>query len=342
MAGLATAHALLRRGVGAVELFEAEPALARHSSSRSAGIWLPTEDIDDAPVWTKKSAELLGSLFGDESWITRRGAYKVASDRASLASHFAAAQASGCHPSWLDPAELQHRLGWLSPEQRQAGFYVPEAGILDTEAILSRLRDDACARGLILRLSTQVQELRARGAGSQAARWDLYGASGELGSYDWVVDASGAWGSRLFEPLGYGQQLQVYRRHVLVWKEPEPELRNEAIVWAESPEFYLRPGSGGELWASPCDADLVSPGCIEVLAGIQDQLSLRTEQGFSKASQVWSGTRTHTTSGKILKGPVPGAQGLAWLLGLAGRGMTVGLGVGDATAEAMLREGPGL
>lgn len=334
MAGLATAHALLRRGAGRVELFEAEAELAQHSSSRSAGIWLPTEAIDQAPLWTNKSVELLGALFGDASWIHRTGAYKVASERGTLESHFAAAQACGCRPSWIRPQELARSLSWLAPEQRQAGFYVPEAGILDTKAILSRLLEDAQARGLRLRLGTKVQALREQAGPSR--RWSLYGLSGPFGDYDWVVDASGAWGSRLFEPLGYGQPLQVYRRHILCWQEPQPGLAADAIVWAESPEFYVRPGAQGALWASPCDADRVQPGCTAVLSHAQDQLSSRLGQVLPDPSQVWSGTRTHTTSGKILKGPVPGAQGLAWLLGLAGRGMTVGLGVGDATAEAIL------
>lgn len=339
MAGLATAHALLRRGVGSVTLFEAEATLAKHSSSRSAGIWLPTEDIDEAPRWTKKSVELLGALFRDESWITRTGAYKVAADRSLLDAHFAAARASGCHPAWLDTSELAQRLGWLSPEQRLAGFYVPEAGILDTEAILDRLREDALARGLRLRLGTRVRALQSCSREGVSHRWQLQGESGALGSYDWVVDAGGAWGSRLFAPLGYGKHLHVYRRHILRWNQAQPGVSADAIVWAESPEFYLRPGPGGELWASPCDADLVEPGCVELCPEAPDQLALRVKQSFSVANEIWSGTRTHTASGEILKGPVPGAPGLAWLLGLAGRGMTVGLGVADVTAEQILGSG---
>lgn len=339
MAGLATAHALLRRAAGRVELFEAQAQLAQHSSSKSAGIWLPTEAIDQAPLWTRKSVELLGSLFGDESWISRTGAYKVAANKALLESHFAAAQASGCQPSWRDAQALAATLRWLPPEQRKSGFYVPEAGILDTKAILNRLRDDALARGLALRLGTKVDRLEAHSQDLESPRWRLHGASGELGDYDWVVDASGAWGSRLFAPLGYGQQLQVYRRHILRWEGPQAEVSTDEILWAESPEYYLRPARSGGFWASPCDADLVAPGCLEVLEGAQAQLTSRAQRALPKADQVWSGTRTHTTSGKILKGPVPGARGLAWLLGLAGRGMTVGLGVGDATAQAILSQG---
>lgn len=331
---MATAHALLRRQAPRVVLFEAEPELARHSSSRSAGIWLPTEEIDEAPLWTRKSVELLASLFGDQSWISRTGAYKVAAERELLSAHFKAAQASGCQPAWLSVDRLAQELGWMEPEQRKAGFYVPEAGILDTAAILSRLREDALARGLELVLGTRVLSL---GEGQRGgARWTLHGAAGELGRFDWVIDASGAWGSRLFEPLGYGQQLQVYRRHVLRWEKSPKGIAQEAIVWAESPEFYLRPDRQGQLWASPCDAQLVAPGCVELDPGAQTQLRSKLGRELPAASTVWSGTRTHTAQGKILKGPVPGAQGLAWLLGLAGRGMTVGLGVGDATAEAVL------
>lgn len=333
MAGLATAHALLRRGALEVELFEAEPELARHSSSRSAGIWLPTEDIDEAPLWTKKSVELLSSLFGNESWITRTGAYKVAAEQALLEPHFQAAQASGCTPTWLAADELAQALGWLPCAQRQSAFYVPEAGILDTQAILARLLDDALARGLKLRLGTKVLRLAKE---PDARRWSAYGEAGQLGSYDWVVDASGAWGSALFEPLGYGQQLKVYRRHVFSWSQTQKGIADKAIVWAESPEFYVRPSSDGALLASPCDADRVEPGCVELRPQAQAELASKLGQELPRPSKSWSGTRTHSASGKILKGPVPGASGLAWLLGLAGRGMTVGLGVGDATAQALL------
>lgn len=318
-------------------LFEAEASLARHSSSRSAGIWLPTEDIDEAPLWTKKSVELLSSLFGDASWISRTGAYKVADQRDTLASHYQAAQASGCSPQWRDARELAQELAWLAPEQRKAGFFVPEAGILDTGEILKRLEQDAVARGLSLRLGTRVTKLFSL-AGERAPRWSLQGEAGALGEFDWVVDASGAWGSRLFEPLGYGQQLAVYRRHVLRWEGPLDEIGRESIVWAESPEFYLRPGSDLGMWASPCDADLVPAGCVDVKPEAFGMLASKMKQSqLPRASDLWSGTRTHTLSGRILRGCVPKAPGLAWLLGLAGRGMTVGLGVGDATAQAIVQ-----
>lgn len=332
IAGLSTAHALLRRGVKKVILFEAEPELAQHSSGRSAGIWLPTEDIDQAPLWTKRSVELLSSLFGGASWISRTGAYKVAAQKDQLLSHFLAAQASGCQPEWRDETQLESALGWLASEQRKVGFYLPEAGVLDTEAILRRLCQDAVARGLSLRLGTKVRALSR----STQKGWALQGESDSLGIFDWVVDATGAWGSRLFEPLGCLQQLQVYRRHVLRWDSPQKELGSDAIVWAESPEYYVRPGPDGALWASPCDAEPVQPGCVEVQSNAQTQLEAKIERELRPASGVWSGTRTHRPSGEILRGPVPGCPGLAWILGLAGRGMTVGLGVGDATAQDIL------
>lgn len=336
IAGLATAHALLRRGAGKVCLFEAEKELATHSSGRSAGIWLPTEAIDESPHWTRRSVELLNALFGDESWIRRTGAYKVAPQKSLLQSHLDSALAAGCEARWTSAQELEQAFPWISPGKRAFGIYVPEAGILDTEAIMSRLSQDSLRRGLKLRRGVWVQSLLA-GVGP-GPRWALRDRTGEgLGRFDWIVDATGAWGSQLFASLGYAREIIPLRRHILRFGGKSTST-DGPIVWAESPEFYLRPGP--QPWGSPCDADRVEPGSTNARDDVQDLWRQRAgEVPGGPPMDLWSGTRNHSADGRILKGPVPGAQGLAWLLGLAGRGMTVGLGVADAGAQAILEEG---
>lgn len=335
IAGLATAHALLRRGVAQVCLFEAQGELALHSSGRSAGIWLPCESIDEAPRWTRRSVELLGSLFGDESWIKRVGAYKVAPQISGLQSHFDAAVEAGCEARWVSAEELACALPFVPVGQRQAGIYVPEAGLLDTQAILKRLHQDSVARGLQLQLNTRVLALSE--AQRKNGRWHLDAQGGSLGVFDWVIDASGAWGSRLFAELGYAPRIIPLRRHLFRGSAADTAFVDGPILWAEDPEYYIRPGAS--LWASPCDATEVEPGCTEVQASPQSLWhAVSSAPELPDALEVWSGTRNHTQDGCILKGPVPGAQGLAWLLGLAGRGMTVGLGVADAGAQAICEQ----
>lgn len=332
IAGLATAHALLARHAGRVQLFEAQGELGFHSSGRSAGIWLPTEEIDESPRWTKKSVELLDQLFEGRSWLRQTGAYKIAPQRELLEPHFEAARASGCTPRWIEAAQLDKELSFVPASSRKSGFYVPEAGVLDTGAMLTRLAEQSSQRGLEIHLGTPVVALTA-GSGR---RWSLRGLETSLGEFDWVVDASGAWGSRLFAPLGFDRSILPLRRHILRYDQGLSGMACPHIVWAEGPEFYLRPGKGEQCWACPCDEELVEPGCIEVDQGAGTGLEARLGQGMSLPTQIWSGTRNHSEDGCILKGPVPGASGLAWLLGLAGRGMTVGLGVADAGAQAIL------
>lgn len=333
IAGLATAHALLRRGAARVELFEAMPELGSHSSGRSAGIWLPSEELDDAPFWTRRSVKLLRDLFGNDQWIERVGAYKVATSPQVLQSHFQALEAADCPPRWCSAAQLERALPWLPASMRQAGLHAPQAGTLDCPAILGRLREAAEALGLKTHCAQAVDAV----VSGTSRRWALQGQDAPLGEFDWVVDASGAWGSRLFAPLGWNRRIRPLRRHIL-----RVELAHEArlarsIVWAEEPEFYLRPARGGSFWLSPCDVQEVEPGCVQVASDARERWAqldcgLRVEQ---EGSEIWSGTRNQSEDGRILRGPIPQAPGLAALLGLAGRGMTVGLGVADDCAQAI-------
>lgn len=334
IAGLATAHALLRRGAARVELFEAMPELASHSSGRSAGIWLPSEQEDEAPFWTRRSVELLRDLFGNDSWIERVGAYKVASSPEALKTHLRALDAAGCPARWCSAAELGRALPWLPARMRQAGLHAPEAGTLDCGAILGRLGRASEALGLKIHRALKVEAVVA-GSGR---RWDLRDRSGSLGSFDWVVDASGAWGSRLFAPLGWKRNIRPLRRHILKADAPPADELGGSIVWAEEPEFYLRPAPGGGLWMSPCDVQEVEPGCVQVASEALEGW-VKLDCGIlpgAKGHEIWSGTRNQTEDGRILRGPIPQMPGLACLLGLAGRGMTVGVGVADNCAQAIL------
>lgn len=163
-------------------------------------------------------------------------------------------------------------------------------------------------------------------------------ASGERIVAGAVVIAAGAWAEPLGAGCGAPLPLEPRRRH-LALLEPKSKLDGDApVVWAVDDEVYLRPDSGGVL-ASPCDeerwkAELppTSEAGLELLA----KKLARVAPRFADASvrRSWACLRTFAPDRAPAIGPDPRVQGLHWLAGLGGHGMTGGVAAGEVLAAA--------
>ena len=338
IAGLAVAHHLAHMGAGRVVLLEREPLLASHATARNAAIFLPVERDEASMRLAARQAALLDALFDGGTWLDARGALLVAERAERLDFAFQAARAGGVLCEAIDHAALVATVPLLREGRARAALHLPRSGVLDAHAIVAALTTSARAGGVEIRVVSEVQRLvvvRGRVAGVELADGTAL-ASGS------VVIAGGAWSEGLAASAGLALPLAPLRRH-LVWLDAPrdaPELRRGPVVWAVDDEVYFRPESGGVL-ASPCDevphaagVPDTDPAALELLATKLRALAPRLLEGGVR--RAWGCLRTFAPDRVSVAGVDPRVAGLAWLAGLGGQGMTLGLAAAEVTAAAVL------
>lgn len=338
LAGLAVAHHLARAGAGRVVLLEREPLLASHATARNAAIFLPVERDEASMRLAARQALLLDGLFGGRAWLEPRGALLVADRAESLLPATQAAQAGGLECALLAEDALFDAVPVLREGRARHALHLPGSGVLDAHAIVEALSASARAGGVEVRLVSDVRRVvleRGRVSGVEVA-------DGTSLTTRRLVIAGGAWSEGIAASAGLALPLAPRRRH-LVWMEaPQsaPEFARGPVVWAVEDEVYFRPESGGVL-ASPCDetpheagVPETDPAALDLLARKLRALAPRLLEGGVR--RAWGCLRTFAPDRVSVAGADPRVEGLSWLAGLGGQGMTLGLAAAEVTAAAVL------
>ncbi len=338
LAGLAVAHHLARAGAGRVVLLEREPLLASHATARNAAIFLPVERDEASMRLAARQALLLDGLFGGRAWLEPRGALLVADRAESLLPATQAAQAGGLECALMGEDALFDAVPVLREGRARHALQLPGSGVLDAHAIVEALSASARAGGVEVRLVSEVRRVvleHGRVSGVELA-------DGTSLTTRHLVIAGGAWSEGIAASAGLGLPLAPRRRH-LVWMEaPQsaPEFARGPVVWAVEDEVYFRPESGGVL-ASPCDetpheagVPETDPAALDLLARKLRALAPRLLEGGVR--RAWGCLRTFAPDRVSVAGADPRVEGLSWLAGLGGQGMTLGLAAAEVTAAAVL------
>lgn len=338
LAGLAVAHHLARAGAGRVVLLEREPLLASHATARNAAIFLPVERDEASMRLAARQALLLDGLFGGRAWLEPRGALLVADRAESLLPATQAAQAGGLECALMGEDALFDAVPVLREGRARHALQLPGSGVLDAHAIVEALSASARAGGVEVRLVSDVRRVvleSGRVSGVELA-------DGTSLTTRHLVIAGGAWSEGIAASAGLGLPLAPRRRH-LVWMEaPQsaPEFARGPVVWAVEDEVYFRPESGGVL-ASPCDetpheagVPETDPAALDLLARKLRALAPRLLEGGVR--RAWGCLRTFAPDRVSVAGADPRVEGLSWLAGLGGQGMTLGLAAAEVTAAAVL------
>lgn len=332
IAGLAAAYHLASEGTRSVTLLEREPLVATHSSARNAAIYVGIS----GGAWgalSRRTRERLDDLLGCGRWLRADGFIYAASDEAMVREEAALARAAGAPHALLGRRELESRVPALTGGFAEVGVLLPAAGVLDIHLITSHLAERAQAAGVRIVLGTEVTRVRV--AAGRAEGVELMDGDGLAA--DAVVLAPGAWASSLGASCGAPLPLVPLRRHLAQLDPADPVDEHGPTVWSLGEgEVYFRPESGGVL-ASPCDevpwpASLppTDAGAIETLA---DRLGkLAPALGLAAVRRAWACLRTFAPDRLPVIGPDPRVQGLHWLAGLGGSGMSVGVAAGELLA----------
>jgi D-arginine dehydrogenase len=338
IAGLAVAYLLAKAGAGRVTLLEREAMLGMHATAKNAAIFLPVERDEVSMGLAVRQAALLDALFDGRAWLDPRGALLVAEDAAPLAPIADAARAGGLACTSVDHAALLDAVPLLRAGRARAALHIPASGVLDTGAMVAALAAGARAHGVSIRTTRDVRRLRVdagRVVGVELAGGGWIAAGS-------VVLAGGAWSESLASASGFALPLVALRRH-LAWLDAPPDAIGVArgpVVWAVDDEVYFRGESGGVL-ASPCDEEPHPPGVPAVDVAALESLAHKLVALAPQLAEVgvrraWSCLRTFAPDRVAVAGADPRVDGLFWLAGLGGQGMTLGLATAEVNCAAVL------
>lgn len=318
-AGVATAWALARRGVGAIVL-EREAELGRYASGRGAGLGRQLADDDDTTALVIRGAELLRGLPG--AWSPTGGVLSF--DRDDAAEAYAArARRFALAVEPLERDAVVARWPQLAGLRVARGLLVPSDGTIDVAALLA-----AFAAGIELACGAAALSVEpsARGARVVTTRGALDARV--------VVDAAGAWAGALTGDA----PLAAYKRHLFVL---DAVPTRGAWLWhLGDGELYLRAAAGATL-ASPCDAAPCAPGHQEAdrdgEAALRARLAvIAPELARAAIARRWACQRSFTADRKMRLGRDPARPWLVWAAGLGGHGATAAAAIGERVAAAAI------
>ena len=153
-----------------------------------------------------------------------------------------------------------------------------------------------------------------------------------------VVVANGGWASVADAFDGCSLPFAPYRRHLLV-TEVLPQINPRwPVVWIVGEEFYFRPESGGLLMCG-CDAVKVTPEQGAVTDPSQlERVAVKASRWLpslvdARVARAWAGMRTFVPDDLFVIGSDPRLQGLYWVAGLGGHGITCAPIVGTLAAD---------
>lgn len=330
VAGLSAGAALAPHGKAVV--LEAEDALGRHSSGRSAAF--SHYGIGNAPVRALTLHSRDYFLEAGRGVLARRHpALFVASEamRPALAS---LAEDMAQFTDSLEEAD-EARMRALFPPLRfggeavVAGIAYPDGLRLDSDAMLQHYARAIRAGG--------GQVLNGRRVATVRPEWTVETETGECWSAPILINAAGAWADGIaalagVAPLG----LTPLRRTIIVVDPPAgADPRGWAFVKTAVDDFYILP-EGARLAASPVDevddipADAQPEDYDIALAAWK--VEQYTTLSVTRIAHRWAGLRTFTADRTPAAGFDPDATGFFWLAGQGGFGLQTAPAMAEATA----------
>ena len=342
-AGAATAWHLARRGVRSVVILEAEALPGLHASGRNASLVYHLVSDPDQAAMSAAGARFYASPpegFSPRPLFRRTGSILGVSDPglAGLEASLRMALDRGLGARYVDPTDLLARIPLLEGAPIASAIEVPEDGVVDIRALLSGYLDGAKAVGAELRTGSRVTAVRTSG-GRISAVVSVTGTI-ETGC---LVNAAGGWAGTVGVLAGVGERtLQPLLRHIYL-STPDPVVDPAwPFVWHDDVDVYFRPEGGG-LLLSPCDESAQPAGDAQPDPAGEALLRDKLARAFPALASVGlpvvrACLRTYAADRRFLLGRDPDLEGLIWVAGLGGHGMSTSWSVGEAGARAVTGE----
>lgn len=342
-AGAATAYHLTLRGVRKVLLLEREPIPGAHASGKNAAlVFQVLESLEEARLAIEGARFFAAppAEFGEDPLLRPLGSLLVASSGGRRAVDAAASDAArlGVDVSVLSADAVADRVPVLRDAPIEAALLNPSDGVVDIHALLQGYLAGAIGRGARTRFSQPVIEIRRTGGRVEAVVTPDLAIETRC-----VVNAAGAWAGEIGRLAGVGGRTLVPRRRHLFQTRVAPAIdRNWPFVWHANIDVYFRPEGTG-LLMSACDATPHLPSPPEVDVTVENFLQDKLERAFPSLAPArvvtsWACLRTFARDERFVIGRDPDLDGLVWVAGLGGHGMSTSYGVGRLGAAVVVGE----
>ncbi|PPK69170.1 FAD-binding oxidoreductase [Actinokineospora auranticolor] len=321
IAGVSVAAELA--GERSVLLVEGESELARHTTGRSAAVYLPSFGGPVVHNLTLASRPLFGDVLRARSllWLDTGGGGLDEVVATGEAVEITVAEALELSPV-------------LRPD-RLAGVAL-DAGTMDIDVMalhqryVRRLRE----RGAI-RVGAPVTAIRRDGGG-----WRIGLGTDEVRA-GYVVNAAGAWADRVARLAGVPEVgLRPMRRTIAIAKGRPVDPR-WPLVGDVADTFYCRP-EGDAMLVSPADETPAEPGDAKPdeldIALALERVNHYTTLELRTVRTAWAGLRTFAADREPVVGEVPGHPGFAYFAGQGGYGIQMAPALAILAARQILGE----
>lgn len=340
-AGAATAYHLTQHGLRNLLLLEREDEPGLHASGRNAA--LAFQQLSNG-VEAKLAAEGRAFMaqpppgFTDAPLLRPCGSLLLASEAgaARLTETAEASARLGLESHALTRAEACRLVPLLASSEFSEARWTPSDGVVDIALLLRAYLDAARGAGAEVRYGVEVEAVESTGGRVRSVRTSAGRFESPL-----LINGAGAWASEVGRAAGVGTRTLAPRRRHMFRLEAEAGIDPSwPFVWHDEVDVYFRPDSGG-LLTSPCDAVPHPPQAPEVDPAITAVLRDKLQLAFPPLAQArivtsWACLRTFTADELFLIGPDPELEGLVWVAGLGGHGMTTSPAVGRLGAMAAL------
>jgi glycine/D-amino acid oxidase-like deaminating enzyme len=348
--GSSTAYHLARRGMKPVLVDQ--HALGSQTSPRAAGL---TSQADPAPVLARLRREAceaftafereMGRSIGFHQSGSLRAAYTDAGE-ARVRESLATAQGLGIAATLINPTDAERLAPHFCAGAARSILHVPGDGWLDPARLAVGFAARAAELGARLMPFTRVESLLREGgrvAGVTTPRGAIRAPV--------VVDAAGAWASRVAAEAGLRVPL-IPVRHQLFVTEPiagvEPQ---QPIVRLVEASVYVRHEQGGLLFGGYEDAPRVVDAAtlpptfqiaelaldLGVLRALVDEVAEHFPALASARIAIHrGGLPTMTADGRPLLGPVAGLEGFFVASGCCVGGLGLSPAAGRALADLVV------
>jgi sarcosine oxidase subunit beta len=319
--GLSTALALARHGAS-VTVFERD-TLGSGASGRAAGLCYDAfaDDVDAAVAADALSRYRDLDLFEPQPyvWVARDE-----SDATAVREQIAGMQRNGVAVEALTPAELSDCYPTLETSGIEVAGLARDAGVLDPDAVVATLAEQARTDGANIETRTPVS----------LASPTTVETPDETRTFETVVVAAGQQTKPLVAAVDVSLALKAYRAQAVVTGPVDAALPS---FYDATREFYWRPKADallvgdGAHEVDPTDWD---PGAdAEFVTRSLDRVE-QTAALSPTCDRAWAGLCTATPDGAPLVGRV--ADGLWVATGWQGHGLMRAPALGDYLAAAVL------
>ena len=326
MAGISIAYELAAHA--RVVLVEAEPALAVHTTGRSAAIFAPSYGGPVIRTLTAASAPRYRALeteLDTPPLLTPRTVLWLGADEEG------AARLDGYPAERISPAAARA----LCPVLREvtAAARDDSASDIDVMALHDGYRRGLRARGGTISTASPVTEITRDGAGWRVVAGDVVTAAV-------VVDAAGAWADEVATLAGIRTiGLRPLRRTAAIASGTAEIDPAWPLVGDAADRYYFRPegrhlliSPSDETPSEPCDA---KPDELDVALAME-RINAHTTLGLRHVHAAWAGLRSFVADRMPVVGAWPDQPGFAFFAGQGGYGIQMAPALAALGAAAVL------